>query len=201
VTWSNEWLPRGLFMGYHVAAGKFPMRDNNRFSKNDGWYVIDKIFKDVCGIFQGLEGKKFCLQDILLHHLSRPCIHSFKEVHVIVEAFAYFVFGHLGIVVHFPQMKMFVTTIVKECVLYFCKPNNERIGLHTPFPISSYPWEKNLVDFVSGLQLSSMSHFYLCVVVDRLRDKQIALLFSQYVWVNFELSTFSYRESRLLGEY
>jgi hypothetical protein len=28
---------------------------------NDGWYVIDKIFKYVCGIFQGLQGKKFCL--------------------------------------------------------------------------------------------------------------------------------------------
>jgi hypothetical protein len=28
---------------------------------NDGWYVIDKIFKYVCGIFQGLQGKNFCL--------------------------------------------------------------------------------------------------------------------------------------------
>jgi hypothetical protein len=174
---------------------------------NVGWYAIDEIFKDVCGIFQGLQVKKFCLQDNLLHHLSKPCIPSFKEVHVIEEASTSFVLGHLGIIVylqgwHFPRRKVFVTTIVKECVLYFCKPTNERPGLYTPLPISSYPWESFSVDFVRGLPMSSMSHVYLCVAVDRLCDKQVALLFSQYVWVHFGLSTFiiSDRESRLLGE-
>jgi hypothetical protein len=107
------------------------------------------------------------LQDNLLHHLSRPYIPSFKEVHVIAEASTYFVFGNLGIVVHLPRMKKFVTTIVKECLLYFCKPVNERMGLYTPFHVSSYPWKKISVDFVRGLPMSSMIHIYLYVAVDR----------------------------------
>ena len=113
---------------------------------NDGWYDIDEIFKDLCGIFQGLQVKKFFLQYNLLCHLSKPCIPSFKEMHVISEASASFVLGHLGIILylqgwHLPRRKVFVTTIVKECVLCFCKPTIERPGLYTPLPISSYPWE------------------------------------------------------------
>jgi hypothetical protein len=67
---------------------------------NDGWDTIDEIFKDVCGIFQGLQVKKFCLQNNLLHHLSKPRFPSYKEVHVTEEAFVSFVLGHLGICIY-----------------------------------------------------------------------------------------------------
>jgi hypothetical protein len=91
---------------------------------------------------------------------------------------------------NFPRRKVFVTTSEKECVLYFCKPSIERPGLYTPLPISSYPWEIFSVDFVRGFPMSSMSHVYLSVVVDRLCDKQVARLLSQYVRVHFLLYTF-----------
>jgi hydrogenase maturation factor len=175
---------------------------------NDGWYAIDEIFKDVCGIFQGLQVKKFCLQYNLLCHLSKPHFPSYREVHVNEEASISFVLGHLGILMYLqgsdlPRRKIFVTTIVKECVLYFCKPTIERPWLYTPLPISSYPWEIFLVDFIRELPMSSMSHVYLCVAVDRLCDKQVVLLLSQYVRVHFGLSMFiiSSQESRLLGKY
>ena len=67
---------------------------------NDGWYTIDEIFKDVCRIFQGLQVKKFCLQDNLLNHLSKPRFPSYREVHVTEEDFVSFVLRHLGIVMY-----------------------------------------------------------------------------------------------------
>jgi hypothetical protein len=103
----------------------------------------------------------------------------------------------------FASKEIFVTVIVKECVLYCCKPTIERLGLYTPLLISSYPLEKFSVDFLRGLPMSSMSHVYLGVTVDRMCDKQVALLLSRYVRVHFGLSSFIIfdRESRLLGEY
>ena len=73
-------------------------------------------------------------------------------MHVIEEASVSFVLGNLGIIVylrgwHLPRRKVFVTTIVKECVLYVFKPTTERPGLYTPLPISSYPWEIFLGDY------------------------------------------------------
>jgi hypothetical protein len=75
--------------------------------------------------------KNFCLKDNLLRHLSKPHLPSYREVKLTEEAYVSFVHGNLGIVMylqgcHFPRMKLFVTTIVKECVLYFCKPIIER---------------------------------------------------------------------------
>jgi hypothetical protein len=51
--------------------------------------------------------------------------------------------------------------------------------------------------------MSSMSHIYLCVAVDKLSDKKVAHLLSQYVRVHFGLSTLNIfgRESIFLGEY
>ena len=67
---------------------------------NDGWDTNDEIFKVVCGIFQGLQVKKFYLQDNLLHHLSKPHFPSYREVHVTEESFVSFALGHLGIVMY-----------------------------------------------------------------------------------------------------
>jgi hypothetical protein len=139
--------------------------------------------------------KKFCLQDNLLHHLSKPRFPFYKEVHVTEEDFVSFVLRNLGIVMylqgwHFHRRKVFVTTIVKDYVLYFCRPTIERPWLYTPLPISSYPWENFSVDSVRGFPMTSMSHVYLGVAVDGLCDKQVALLLSQYVRVHFGISTF-----------
>jgi hypothetical protein len=97
----------------------------------------------------------------------------------------------------FSLRKVFVTTIEKECVFYFCKTTIERPGLYISVPICSYPWEIFSVDFVRGFPMTSMSHVYLGVAVDGLCEKQVALLLAQYIRVYFGMSTFiiSGRES------
>jgi len=65
-------------------------------------------------------------------------------------------------------MKNIVTHYVKGCVMCsISKPSNRKLGLYTPLPIPSRPWESVLMDFVGGLPLSRKSHNYLYVVVDR----------------------------------
>ena len=47
------------------------------------------------------------------------------------------------------------------------KPSNRKLGLYTPLPIPSFPWESVSMDFVGGLLLFRKGHDYLYVVVDR----------------------------------
>jgi hypothetical protein len=114
-------------------------------------------------------------------------------------------------------MKNIVTRYVKGCVMCsVSKPSNRKLGLYTPLPIPSRPWESVSMDFVGGLPLSRKSHDYLYVVVDRfskmcilmpckkqITAEQTAYLFFQHVWVHFGLPTsiVSDRDSRFLGEF
>ena len=85
---------------------------------------------------------------------------------------------------------------------FVSKPSTIKLGLYTPLPILSRPWESVSMDFVGGLPLSRKSHDYLYVVIDRFRKmcilipckKQITAentvsLFFQHVWVHFRLPT------------
>ena len=47
-----------------------------------------------------------------------------------------------------------------------CRPSNRKLGLYTPLPIPSCPWETISMDFVGGLLMSRKGHDYLYVVVD-----------------------------------
>jgi len=47
------------------------------------------------------------------------------------------------------------------------KPSNMKLGLYTPFPIPSRPWEIISMDFFGGPPMSRKGHDYLYVVVDR----------------------------------
>ena len=47
------------------------------------------------------------------------------------------------------------------------KPSNKKLGLYTPLPVPSRPWESISIDFVGGLPISRKGHDYLYVVVDR----------------------------------
>jgi len=80
------------------------------------------------------------------------------------------------------------------------KLNNRKLGLYTPLPVPSHPWESVSIDFVGGFPKSRKGHDYLYVVVDRFNkmgilmpcNKQItaeqtAKLFFEHVWVHFEL--------------
>ena len=62
-------------------------------------------------------------------------------------------------------MKNIVTHFVKGYVLCFVsKPANRKLGLHTPLPIPSRPWESVSMDFLGGFPMSRKFHDYLYVV-------------------------------------
>ncbi len=100
-------------------------------------------------------------------------------------------------------MKNIVTRFVKVYVLCFVsKPSNRKLGLYTPLPILSRPWESVSMDFVGGLLMSRKGHDYLYIVVDRFSKmcilmpckKQVTtehtgFLFIQHVWVHFGFPT------------
>ena len=96
------------------------------------------------------------------------------------------------------------------------KPSNRKLGLYTPLPVPSCPWESVSMEFVGGLPMSKKGHDYLYVVVDRfskmcilmpcknqVTTKLTAHLYFQNVWVHFGLPTsiVSDRDSRFLGEF
>ena len=135
-------------------------------------------------------------------------------------------FGHFGIekkLCHvqrfcfWPHMKNIVTRYVKGCVIcYVSKPCNRKLGLYTPLPIPSRPWESVSMDFVGGLPLSRKIHDYLYVVIGhfskmcilmpckrKITANQTTYLFFQHVWVHFGLRTsiVSDRDSRFPGEF
>ena len=82
------------------------------------------------------------------------------------------------------------------------KPSNRKLGLYTPLPVPSHPWESVSMDFVGGLPMSRKGHDYLYVVVDPFSKmcilmpckKQVTVeltahLYFQNVWVHFGLPT------------
>ena len=44
---------------------------------------------------------------------------------------------------------------IRGCVMCTTsKPSNRKLGLYTPLPVSSHPWESISMDFVGGLPMS-----------------------------------------------
>jgi hypothetical protein len=94
-----------------------------------------------------------------------------------------------------------VSRYVRGCLLCATsKPINQKLGLYTPLPVPSRPWESISMDFVGGLPMSRRNHDYLYVVVDRFRKicilmpctkkviaEKMAQMFFQNVWVHFGL--------------
>jgi hypothetical protein len=125
--------------------------------------------------------------------------------------------AHLKRFCYWPQMKSIVTKYVKGCVMCSnCKPTNRKLGLYSPLPVPSHPWEIIPMDFVGGLPMSKMGHDYLYVVVDRfskmcmlmpckkkINVEQTANLFFHYVWVHFGVPTsiIPDHDTRFLGDF
>jgi hypothetical protein len=124
---------------------------------------------------------------------------------------------HLQRFFYWPQMKDIVTKYVNGCVMCSnCKPTNRKLGLCSPLPIPSHPWEIIFMDSVGGLPMTKGGHDYLYVVVDRFKKmcilmpckmqitaEQTANLFFQHVWVHFGLPTsiVSDQDIRFLGDF
>ena len=100
-------------------------------------------------------------------------------------------------------MNEIVSKYVKGCVLSATsKTSNRKLGLYTPLPIPSCPWESLSMDFMEGIPMLRKGHDYLYVVVDsftkmcilipcnkQVTTNMIAQLFFQFVWVHFGLPT------------
>lgn len=110
-----------------------------------------------------------------------------------------------------------VSRYIKGCTMCAkSKPSNRKLGLYTPLPVPSRPWESVSMDFVGGLPKSRKGHDYLYVIVDRfskicilipyntqITTEQTANLFFQHVWVHFGLpiSIVSDQDSRFVGKF
>ena len=188
-------------------------------------YANDVDFKEIYAkLTHGSQVDNYHLQGKLLYHLGKLCIPIREKVHVIWEAHTSLVSGHFGVektLCHlqrfcfWPHMKNIVARHVKCCVMCsVSKPSNRKLGLYTPLPIPSCPWESVSMDFVGGFPLSKKSHDYLYVVVDHFSKmcilmpckKQITAekttsLFFHHVWVHFGLPTSIVldRDSHFLG--
>lgn len=178
-------------------------------------YANDENFKDIyAALIQGkhVEEKDYYVQDNLLYHLGKLCIPKDEQAHVIQEAHTSLIAGHFGVsktlaqlqkYCYWPRMQETVTKCIKGCVMCATsKPSNRKLGLYTPLPVPSRPWESVSMDFVGGLPMSRKGHDYLYVVVDRFSKmcilmpckKQVtaeltAHLYFQNVWVHFGLPT------------
>jgi len=176
-------------------------------------YANNNDFKEIYAkLTRGSQMENYYLQGKLLYHLGKLCIHIDERLHVIREAHTSLVSGHFGVdknLCHlqsfcfWPHMKNIVTRFVKGCVLCsISNPSNRKLGLYTPLPILSRPWETVSMDFVGGFPMSRKGHDYLYVVVDyfskmcilmpckkQVTTENTSYLFFHHVQVHFGLPT------------
>jgi hypothetical protein len=161
-----------------------------------------------------------------LYDLGKLCIPESEGVHLIREAHTSLIAGHFGVdkivaplqrFCYWPQMYENVSKYVRGCTMCaISKPSNRKLGLYTPLPIPSRPWESVSMDFVGGLPMSIKGRDYLYVVVDRFNKicvlipckKQVTVgqttqMFFENVCVHFGLPTsiVSDRDSRFMGKF
>jgi len=151
-------------------------------------YAQDIDFKDVCAtLSQGeqVEELDYHVKDQLLYHFGKLCIPQTERVKIIGEAHTSIILGHFGVsktvaqlqrFCYWPKMNEAVSRYVRGCSMCAkIKPNNRKLGLYTPLPVPSHPWENVSMDFVGGLPKSRKGHDYLYVVVDRFRKMCILI--------------------------
>ena len=186
------------------------------------WYIQDaehytknEDFKEVYeSLIHGSQNEEldYHIHEKLLYHLGKICIPQSERVHVIREAHISLISGHFGVGKTVTRLQKFcyqsrmndtMSKYVKGCVMCeTSKPSNIKLGIHTPIPVPSRPWESVSMDFVGGLPMSRKGHDYLYVVVDRfskmfilmpyknhITAEMTAHLFFQSVWVHFGLPT------------
>ena len=104
-----------------------------------------------------------------LFHLGKLCIPQGERLSVMREAHSSLIVAHFGvrkIVEHlyrycyWPRMIESVPRFIRGCSMCATsKPSNRKLGLYTPLPVPSRPWESVSMDFVGGLPMSSRENF------------------------------------------
>jgi hypothetical protein len=192
-------------------------------------YALDTDFKEVYETLchsNHVEELDYHVHNNLLYHLGKLCIPQGERINIIREAHSSLIAGHFGVgktvanlqrYCYWPKMNESVSRYVRGCSLCATsKPSNRKLGLYTPLPVPSRPWESISMDFVGGLPMLRRGHDYLYVVVDRFSKmcilmpctkqvtaEQTTQLFFQNVWVHFGLpkSIISDRDSRFVGSF
>jgi hypothetical protein len=192
-------------------------------------YALDTDFKEVYETLchsNHVEELDYHVHNNLLYHLGKLCIPQGERINIIREAHSSLIAGHFGVgktvanlqrYCYWPKMNESVSRYVRGCSLCATsKPSNRKLGLYTPLPVPSRPWESISMDFVGGLPMSRRNHDYLYVVVDRFSKmcilmpctkqvtaEQMTQMFFQNVWVHFGLpkSIISDRDSRFVGSF
>ena len=166
------------------------------------------------------------VKDRILYHCGKLCIPQTERVRIIREARTSLIYGQFGVsktvaqlqrFCYWPKMNETVSRYVRGCTMCAkSKPSNRKLGLYTPLPVPSHPWESVSMVFFGGLSKSRKGHDYLYVVVDRfnkmcilipcnkqITTEQTARLFFEHVWVHFGLPTsiVSDRDTRFVGKF
>jgi len=192
-------------------------------------YAYDNDFQDVYASLRHrnqIEELDYHVHNSLLYHMGKLFIPQGERNSIIREAHTSLIARHFGVdktVVNlqrycfWPHIFNSVSRFIRGCFLCaISKPSNRKLGLYTPLPVPSHPWESISMDIVAGLPLSRKGHDYLYVVVDRFNKicirkpcknkitvEQTNHLLFQKFWVHFGLpnSIVSDRDSRFVGNF
>jgi len=192
-------------------------------------YAQDVDFKDVYATLshgKQVEELDYHVKDQLLYHLGKLCIPQTERINIIREAHTSLISGRFGVskivaqlqrFCYWPRIHETISRYIKGCSMCAkSKPSDGKLGLYTPLPVPSHPWESVSMDFVGRYPKSRKGHDYLYVIVDRfskmcilipcnkkITTQQTARLFFQHVWVHFGLPTsiVSNRDSRFFGKF
>ena len=96
------------------------------------------------------------MHDNLLYHLCELCIPQGERLEIIREAHNSLIAGHFSVgktvaqlqrYCYWPRMLESVSHFIKGCSLCAInKPSNRKLGLYTPLPVPSRPWESISMD-------------------------------------------------------
>jgi hypothetical protein len=130
-------------------------------------YALDTDFKEVYETLchsNHVEELDYHVHHNLLYHLGKLCIPRGERMNIIREAHSSLIASHFGVgktlanlqrYCYWPKMNESVSRYVQGCSLCATsKPSNRNLGLYTPLPVPSHPWESISMDFVGGLPMS-----------------------------------------------
>jgi hypothetical protein len=130
-------------------------------------YALDTDFNEVYETLchsNHVEELDYHVHDNILYHLGKLCIPQGERINIIREAHSSLIVGHFGVgktmanlqrYRYWPKMNESVSRYVRGCSLCATsKPSNQKLGLYTPLPVPSRPWESISMDFVGGLPMS-----------------------------------------------
>ena len=134
-------------------------------------YTQDTKFQKVhLNLSQGrqVEELDYHIHDNMLYHLGEICVPQWERVKVTREAYTSLIVGHFRVsktlanlqrYFYWPRMLESLSHFIRGCSLCVdSKPSNRKLGLYTPLPVPSRPWESISMDFVGGIPLSRKGH-------------------------------------------